>query len=375
MTLAIDMIGTSLGSGTRTYNLNFCNYLDKNVMKENIYIFITKDYLKDIKISKNSKIKFKVKSHIYTNVFFRIFWMQFLFPFELKRLKVTRLYSPMNMSPLILGILKIKLTLALHSNLPWVYFNMMPGNSIRNIITKYLMQFSVKLCDNLIVNSEFAKKEIIKILNLDPKKIFVIYLGIDKKFLFSDENKNLIPDFKYDNYIISVLSCVRYHNIINILKAFKLFKDKTKSKKKLTFIMQILDKDYFKEIEKFIINNDLKNEIIFFHNLNNIYLANLYKKASLYIFSSYCEVFGLTSLEAMSQGCPVLISNRSALPEINGQAAHYFNPDDYQEIYESVLTIFENNDYKNKLISNGNSHVKKFDWNKTVRETLNVLYS
>ena len=57
MTTAIDMIGTSLGSGTKTYNLNFCNYVSNNSIKEDIYIFITKDYLKDIEISKNSKIK------------------------------------------------------------------------------------------------------------------------------------------------------------------------------------------------------------------------------------------------------------------------------------------------------------------------------
>ena len=155
MTLAIDMIGTPLGSGTRTYNLNFCNYVSNNSIKEDIYIFITKDYLKDIKISENSKIKFIVKSHIYTNIFLRIFWMQFLFPFELKKLKVTQLFSPMNMSPLILRVLNIKLTLALHSNLPWVYFDMMPGNLIRNIITKYLMQFSVK--NNPISNNFFTK--------------------------------------------------------------------------------------------------------------------------------------------------------------------------------------------------------------------------
>ena len=373
MTLAIDMIGTPLGSGTRTYHLNFCDYISNNNIEENIYIFITKDYFKDIKIKENSKIKFKIKSPIYANIFFRIFWMQFLFPFELKKLNITHLYSPMNMCPFILKTLKIKLTLALHSNLPWVYFHMMPGNLIRNIITKYIMQFSVKSCDNLIVDSEFAKNEIVEILNLDKKKVFVVYLGIDKKFLLSSENKNFIPNFKYDNYIVSVLSCVRYHNIINVLKAFKLFKNKTKSKTKLIFVMQILDKNYFKEIETFIIDNFLKNEIIFFHNLDSIYLVNLYKKANLYIFSSYCEVFGLTSLEAMSQGCPVLISNRSALPEINGQAAHYFNPDDCQQMYESLLTILENNDYKEKLISNGNSHFRKFDWNKTVRQTLDIL--
>ena len=75
MTLAIDMIGTHLGSGTRTYNLSFCEYLSENNINENIYIFITKDYLKDINFDKNPNIKFKIKPSIYTNIFFRIFWI------------------------------------------------------------------------------------------------------------------------------------------------------------------------------------------------------------------------------------------------------------------------------------------------------------
>ncbi len=373
MTLAIDMIGTHLGSGTRTYNLSFCEYLSENNINENIYIFITKDYLKDINFDKNPNIKFKIKSSIYTNIFFRIFWMQFFFPFELKKLKVDQLFSPMNMSPLILKLFKIKLTLALHSNLPWVYFNMMPGNLIRNIFTKYLMQLSIYLCDKLIVDSEFAKNEILEILNLKQKKVYVVYLGIDKKYLLSNDNLKFVKNFDYNNYVISVLSCVKYHNIINLLKAFKLYKDQTKSKIKLIFVMQILDKDYFKEINLFITQNSLNNDIIFFHNLDSDFLVNLYKRAKLYVFTSYCEVFGLTSLEAMSQGCPVLISNKSALPEVNGQAAHYFDPDNFQKIYESMKMILQDNDYKEKLVTEGDIHFRKFNWNTTVKQTLEVL--
>ena len=117
-----------------------------------------------------------------------------------------------------------------------------------------------------------------------------------------------------------MLSCVRYHNIINLLKGFKLLQKENNLNLKFVFALQILDKKYFNEIKKFVETNFDKDEIIFLHNLNNKFLVNLYKNAKFYIFSSYCEVFGLTSLEAMSQGCPVIISNRSALMEINSDA-------------------------------------------------------
>ena len=91
--------------------------------------------------------------------------------------------------------------------------------------------------------------------------------------------------------------------------------------------MQILDKKYFSEIKKYIEDNFLESKIAIYSNLDGNELPSLYKFSQVYVFTSYCEVFGLTSLEAMSQGTPVVISNRSALPEINGKSALYFDPD------------------------------------------------
>jgi len=371
--LAIDMVGTSLGSGTRTYNLNFCEYLNKENLNEKIYIFISKNYKEDTFKHNNENIEYIVKPTFLSNIFFRIIWMQFFLPFELKKLKVDKLYSPMNFGPLFLKLFKINFVLALHSNLPWVFFSKMPGNIIRNMFTKFIMEKSISVCDSLIVDSQFAKKEIINLMKIKEDKVSVIYLGIDKKYLSLNKNSYYLNNFDYKNYIISVLSCVKYHNIINLLKAFKLFKSSNKNNLKLVFVLQILDKKYFLEIKKFVENNFFQNEIIFLYNLDNKYLVNLYKNANLFIFSSYCEVFGLTSLEAMSQNCPVAISNRSALPEINSDAAHYFDPDNITEINESFKTLTMNKEYTKSLILKANRHFKKFAWSKTVKETSNVL--
>mgnify|MGYP000950753964 FL=1 len=183
MALAIDMVGTHLGSGTKTYNLNFCNYINYQNLNEKIYIFITKDYLNYVKLDYNPKIIYIIKSKIFSNTFFRILWMQFILPFELKKLKIQKLYAPMNMGPIFLKSFNIKLILGLHSNLPWVYFHKMPGNFFRNIFTKLLMEKSIFACDTLIVDSKFAKNEIINLLKIKEDKVFAIHLGIDKKYL------------------------------------------------------------------------------------------------------------------------------------------------------------------------------------------------
>lgn len=375
MKIAIDFVGTNLGSGTKTYNINFCKELEKTNTKNEFLIFVTKSYYDEIKPFKiNPNIKYKVKSNIFSKILLRLFWMQFILPFELKIAGAKKLYSPMNFSPLLLKYFKIPTVLALHSNLPWVYFNLMPGNTFRNLLTKKLMELSIQNCKTLIVDSFFAKKEISEILKIDKNKIEVIYLGINDKYLLQSKNNNLIKNFDYkQKYILSILSCVRYHNIIKMLKGFKYYLNENNIKIKFVLVLQILDKSYFVEIKNYIRDNFKNNEIILFNNINSEYLLNLYKQAQIYIFSSYCEVFGLTSLEAMSQGCPVLISKNSALPEINSDACDYFNPDNEKEIKDKIYQILNDNNYKNNLINKGLIHVKNFTWKNNLGNTLAIV--
>ena len=376
MTIAIDFVGTNLGSGTKTYNINFCNQLTSIDLTQNIKIFICKNYLKEIEreINENNQIEYIIKPNFLSITFLRLLWMQFIFPFQLKLMGVTKLYSPMNFSPLITKLLNIKVILCLHSNLPWVYFDLMPGNLVRNFITMKMMELSIKSCDLLIVDSHFAKKEIIEVLKLEQKKIEVVYLNINKKYFSAIDNKKLIKNFNYESkYILSVMSCVRDHNIINLLKAYKKLMRDLDFDIKLVLVLQILDKSYFLEIEKFIKSNFIENQILIFSNLGSDNLPNLYRRAELYVFTSYCEVFGFTSLEAMSQKTPVVISNKSSLPEINGNAAIYFDPDDINEIANSLKIALTDKSLREKLIEEGIAQLDKYNSKDNIKKTISII--
>ena len=373
--IAIDFVGTNLNSGTKTYNINFCNELNAQNVEDETVVFICKNYINqiDLNFKKNCKIKYIIKPNFLSITFLRLLWMQMILPFELKFLGVKTLYSPMNFSPLLLKIFKIKSVLALHSNLPWVYFDLMPGNFLRNFVTKKFMELSIHLSEILIVPSNFAKNEIVKFLNINENKVLVVYLGIDKKYLISDSG-DFIEGFDYDKkYILSILSCVKYHNIINLLKAFKALKDEINFDLKFILVLNILDKKYYYEVNKFINENFNSNEIKIFTNLENKYLINLYKKSLLYLVSSYCEVFGLTTIEAMSQKTPVIVSNKSALPEINSNAAEYFDPDNIFEIKEKIKSIINDENNKRKLLNNANDHYRKYNWENNFRQTLSAI--
>ena len=376
MTIAIDFVGTNLGSGTKTYNINFCNELTSIDLTQNIKIFICRNYFKEIEreINENNQIEYIIKPNFLSITFLRLLWMQFIFPFQLKLMGVTKLYSPMNFSPLITKLLNIKVILCLHSNLPWMYFDLMPGNLVRNLITRKMMELSIKSCDLLIVDSHFAKKEIIEVLKLDQKKIEVVYLNINKKYFSAIDNIKIIKNFNYESkYILSVMSCVKYHNIINLLKAYRKLTSDLDFDIKLVLVLQILDKNYFLEIEKFIKSNFTENQIVIFSNFSSDNLPNLYRYAELYVFTSYCEVFGLTSLEAMSQKTPVVISNKSSLPEINGNAAIYFDPDDVSEIANSLKITLIDNSLRQKLIEEGIAQLKKYNSKDNIKKTIRII--
>ena len=197
MKLAIDLVCTSKNSGTKSYNSNFCKSFSECLLEDNVTIYICNNLYNEIKndLRINKKIHYEIKSNILSITFFRLIWMQFILPISLKKNNIDILYSPMNFIPLIIKRLNIKSVLCLHTNLPWVHFEKMPGNIIRKIFTKKIMELSILACDKLIVNSNYAKSEIINLLNLKDKSIEKVYLGVDDKFLKKSIKKKKIGKF------------------------------------------------------------------------------------------------------------------------------------------------------------------------------------
>ena len=98
----------------------------------------------------------------------------------------------------------------------------------------------------------------------------------------------------------------------------------------------------------------------------------LYSGALALLFPSYHEGFGLPPLEAMACGTPVVASNRSAIPEVTGDAAALVDPDDIPAMARALEKIRDDQEERRKLIEAGVKRVAEFSWKKTARMTLEL---
>ena len=101
-------------------------------------------------------------------------------------------------------------------------------------------------------------------------------------------------------------------------------------------------------------------------------LAELYARAAAFVFPSLYEGFGFPVLEAFACGCPALLSNTGSLPEIGGEAALYFDPNNVESIAFAVDQILDDPDCRERFIESGRQRNALFTWEQTVRKTVDV---
>ena len=99
-------------------------------------------------------------------------------------------------------------------------------------------------------------------------------------------------------------------------------------------------------------------------------LAWLYNNAQAYAFPSLSEGFGLPGLESMHYNCPLISSNATCLPEVYGDAAHYFDPNKVEDIARAIKEVLGDKNLKKNLIANGKKQIQLYSWKKMAQETL-----
>jgi glycosyltransferase involved in cell wall biosynthesis len=109
--------------------------------------------------------------------------------------------------------------------------------------------------------------------------------------------------------------------------------------------------------------------ILFTGFVDDNQLAWLFKKCQAYIFPSLMEGFGLPGLEAMNYGAPVISSNATCLPEVYGEAAHYFNPTDSDDIARAIEDVLSDPSYRDQLIAKGYVRAKRYSWKRMAEQT------
>ena len=247
-----------------------------------------------------------------------------------------------------------------------------PG--IRSGFALWIQSILVKRMKAVITDSEHSKKDIIEFLSIQPEKINVIPLGVDKEFkpvtankIKSIKNKYFLPE----RYLLYVGDVNPNKNLPVLLRVVA----------KLKINLVIVSRAFEKELLPEIINLRKMISDLGINNLVKILssvqmdpvddLAAIYSGASVYVQPSLYEGFGLPVLEAMACGVPVVSSNASSLPEVTGDAALLVKPTE-TGLTEGIENMLSNRAIRTKLIQKGLLRAKKFNWEKTASLTLKV---
>lgn len=225
----------------------------------------------------------------------------------------------------------------------------------------------------IITVSHYMKAEVLELLSFNSDKIKVIYNGYDKDV------------FKI--YSPSELSAFKYR--FKLPKYFLLFVGALEPRKNLECLIKAyigLNKDIKKDLKLILAGasgwrnqgimgliNKEKDNIYYLGYVSNQELAFLYNLATLFVYPSLYEGFGLPPLEAMACGCPAVVSNVSALPEVCGDAAYYVDPHHVESVAEGIYKLLDDEDLRKKLIKRGLERAKAFSWEKSAMEHLKVF--
>ena len=209
--------------------------------------------------------------------------------------------------------------------------------------------------------SEFSKQVIVdhyKISDVD-----VIGPGIDDIFKPVDwEEKETIKE-KYAEgkaYFLFSGNINQRSNIINLLKAFSVFKKRQKSNM-LLLIAGNADERFKKEFKTYAFRNEVK----LLENLSKKELAKITAAAYALVYPVLHDDLAISPLQAMQCGVPVVCSNAGALPSICGDAALYADTGDFKDIAEKMMLVFKDEDKAKALVLTGKMQLQQYDWDKT----------
>ncbi len=217
----------------------------------------------------------------------------------------------------------------------------------------------------LIAISEHTKKDMVDFLDIPPERIQVIYLGSSLNMT----NKNpLIDKVVSRPYLLYVGNRSAYKNFIPFLIAAE------PVLKQSGLRLICAGGGNFNEDERRIMREYNLETYVEQRSITDQVLIDLYSHAEAFIFPSLYEGFGIPVLEAMTCQCPCLLSNCSSLPEVGGDAAVYFDPNDVDDMRSALFNVIDNSVLRADLIKRGVRRASNFSWERTVRETL-ALYT
>ena len=212
--------------------------------------------------------------------------------------------------------------------------------------------------DHIIAVSENTKRDIIELLGTDPSKISVVHHGYRP---IAEPSPQL-----FDRYVLYVGERKGYKNFLPWLSAIRPIFNLDPN------LRIVCTGSPFTSSEIKLFNKWSIADRLVHIAANDAQMASLYRYALCFVFPSHYEGFGIPILEAFANGCPVCLSNASSFPEVAGDAAMFFNPNDAQSMQDSLKELLVSSTLRKELGEKGLQRSKEFSIERMVEQTCNI---
>ncbi len=267
-----------------------------------------------------------------------------------------------------------RLVVTIHDLIHWI-FRKEFFSPLQAAYAQFLFQRVVRSADRIITVSEKTREDLIRHFKASPGQIRVIYEGVSEDFFEIPElsySREVLKKYNLPGRFFLYVGLVKPHK--NVKRLLKVFKD-LRSQKKLDLDLVLVgkkDRRYPRGFES-LAELGTGDGIHYLPGVESRReLASLYASALSLVHPSLYEGFGLTCLEAMASGTPVIVSKAASLPEVVGEAGLYIDPNAEDSLAEALLEMVSNESLRKNSAEKGRQRAQNFRWSKTAQETAAV---
>ena len=228
--------------------------------------------------------------------------------------------------------------------------------------------------DRIFTVSEQSKRDILKFFKVPPDKIVVTPNAIDDRFSVAPSEEYAVQireRYQLSHaYLLYVGNIKPHKNLERLIEAFHLVRAQGRPELELLIIGDEISK--MQSLRRAVHKYQLHRYVRFLGFVPDKTLAVLYRLASVFVFPSLYEGFGLPPLEAMASGTPVVTSNVSSLPEVVGDAAVLVDPYSAEAIADGILSVLRSSHLRDDLRERGFARVKAYSWQRSVQRVRDV---
>lgn len=234
---------------------------------------------------------------------------------------------------------------------------------IKQFVGRFVFFYVARKSTALLVPSEYTKKDLLWFSRVLPTKVTVTYEASD----ISPTSPEPHP-LPYKHFLLYVGQQPDYKNIRRLAAAHQKL---LASHPDLGLVLAGRLKDDARANQAFFEKQGYKN-IHFTDYISDEERDWLYAHCAAYCFPSLMEGFGLPGLEAMTYGAPVVASNATCIPEILGDAALYFDPNNTDDMAQTIGRVLDDPTLRKELIDRGHKQIKKYSWKRMAQQTHDV---